>query len=286
MRTTITTLMENSLSHHTGLLCAHGLSFHVQTPTRTFLFDCGPGPAVLHNADSLNIDPARLDFVVGSHSHYDHGNGFRPIVSHSGVRRLVTGQGYFLPKYRVEGMRHTYLGVDFDKEYLNRNSIEHTVCADLLPVDEGCWLLGEFARTEPQETPPAYFMLRRDGAFVPDHFDDEICLALRLEDGLALLVGCSHPGILNIAKTAAERLGLPIRGIWGGVHLSAAEPARIEATLAGLKKLGVKRLGLSHCSGEAILELAARDPDMTVCRLGAGDGICLDGQSFAAVCAS
>lgn len=279
MKIHITTLMENTRSSHTGLCCEHGLSFHVRTPARTFLFDCGPGPGVLHNADQLAVDLDNLDFVACSHFHHDHGNGFRHVAARNGIRRLVTGRGFFEPKYRVEGMRHVFLGADFNADFLRRNGIEHVVCSDLMPVDEGCWLLGGFERSEKGETAPPYFMLGRGGDFAPDPFDDEICLALRFEDGLALVVGCSHPGIVNMARTAAARLQMPIRGIWGGVHLHEAGPERLARTLVEFKKLGVKYLGLSHCSGEAILELAAADPEMTVCRMRAGDGICVGAQA-------
>ncbi len=50
----ITTLMENTISENRGLLCEHGLSFHVRTPNLSFLFDCGATDGLVHNAGLLN----------------------------------------------------------------------------------------------------------------------------------------------------------------------------------------------------------------------------------------
>lgn len=276
MSVTITTLMENTISDHKSLLCEHGLSFHIQMPDCSFLFDCGAGGNLLHNAAKLNIPLDNLDFVVGSHAHYDHGGGFRPLVDRGAVKRLLTGEGYFNPKYSLSGIRHTFLGIDFDRDFLRANGIEHQVCGDLLEIADGCWLVGNFENTSEWESIPERFMIRKDGAFVPDRFAEEVALALRMEDGLALLVGCSHPGIINIARTVQKRLALPIRGVWGGTHLVEAGPERIAATLAELKKVGVRYMGLSHCSGDPALECIKSDPDLAGCRLRAGDGVILD----------
>lgn len=271
----ITTLMEDSLSEHESLVCEHGLSFHIQTPQSRFLFDCGASDRLLRNADKLNIDLSRLDFVVCSHSHYDHAGGLRALAEKSDFRRFITGDGFFAPKYGLSGVRHTYLGVDFDPSFLEGRGIAHEVCGDLLRLDDFCWLVGNFERTAPDETIPGKFVLREGDAFVPDRFAEEICLAIRFRDGVAVLLGCSHPGVLNILNTVRARLGLPIRGVWGGTHLLHAAPERVAATVTAMKALGVRYFGLSHCSGENMLACVERDPDADGCRLRAGDGLFL-----------
>ena len=89
----------------------------------------------------------------------------------------------------------------------------------------------------------------RGEAKEPDSFDDEICLLIKERDGLALVVGCSHQGILNITATVKARTGLPVRRIIGGIHLSNEGKERIDETLRELKRLDVQTLNLCHCSG-------------------------------------
>lgn len=276
MSIVVTTLIENNLSHHTGLECEHGLSFHVRTPSRSFLLDCGASPAFVRNAAKLNIDLSRLDFVAGSHSHYDHGGGFRALVASAGSPgRFIAGEGYFHPKYAVDGARHSFIGVDFDEAFLAERNIENVVCSAVLDVGDGCRLVGDFARTTPWERPGAHFRVLRDGEFQPDLFNEEICLTVPFADGVAILSGCAHPGIVNIAETVRSRLGLPVRAVWGGTHLMAADRERIALTVAALKALGVKRMGLSHCSGETARETIGADADIEVCDLRTGDGLVL-----------
>lgn len=275
MTVSVTTLVENAKPENKCLAYEHGLSFHVRTPQSTFLFDCGATDIVVGNAKHLNIDLEKVDFIVCSHAHYDHCGGFRHIVDKTGIARLYTGEGFFLPKYAVDGFRHTYLGLDFNAAFLAENSISHHQVGDMLQLDDYCWLLGNFARSEPAERIPERFKLLDNGAFVSDRFAEEICLAIRFRDGVAVLAGCSHPGIVNILGTVRARLGMPVRGVWGGTHLSQAEPERIEATVASLKHMGIRYFGLSHCSGDAVLERIKADRDMEGCHLRAGDGVFL-----------
>lgn len=147
-----------------------------------------------------------------------------------------------------------------------------------MQVNDNCWLIGEFQRNFPEETISPRFVVKRDGMVEPDAFADEICLALRMDDGLAVFVGCSHPGIVNMLETVRERLRLPIRGVWGGSHLVEAPERRLGTTLDKLKRMGVRHLGLTHCSGEAIQALVENDGDVSTCRLNTGDSIEIAGR--------
>lgn len=131
-------------------------------------------------------------------------------------------------------------------------------------------LIGGFARTHAFETIPPRFVRQTETGFVPDDFADEICLALDLGDRLAVLVGCSHPGILNMIEHVHNTLQKPVWGVFGGTHLAEAGGERIEATVAGLRGMGLELLGLSHCSGEAA-ECAVRTAGAAGCHLAVGN---------------
>lgn len=274
-RIAITTLIENAPSAHRALACEWGLSFHVRTKDRAFLFDCGATDSLLANARQLRIDVSRLDFIVLSHAHFDHCGGFRAVVETSSCNRVITGEGFFEPKFAREGMRHSYIGPDFDLVYLAEKGVTHETCPELIEIDDRIWLVGGVERTFAIEQIPARFVVERDDAFIHDTFADEIFMACRFEDGLALIVGCSHPGIVNMVRTAEKRLALPVRGIWGGTHLYGADDARLDVTLEELREMGVKYFGLTHCSGDALLQRLAAEEGIECCRLSTGDGIYL-----------
>ena len=270
---TVTALIENAPAEHNGLHNEHGLSFHVAVDGLNILFDCGASDKILHNARVLGIALKDIDLVVLSHSHYDHGGGFRSVAAESGVSRVVTGEGYFLPKYSREGIRHAFLGVDFDEAYLAASRIGHEVCGDLLQLGESCWAVGNFLREAGDENIPEKFVVRKDGAFLPDAFADEVCLAVRMGDGVAVLAGCAHPGILNILDTVEKRLRLPVRAVWGGTHLVNAGIGRVRKTLARLREMGVELVGMSHCSGDLAPRLVEEDGQLCGCPLRTGDAV-------------
>lgn len=277
---TVTILVENSSSDHRELLSEHGLSFHISVDSTTLLFDCGASDRAVKNAASLNIDLSTVNTVALSHSHYDHSGGFRAVTSIARPERLMTGPDFFLPKFSLSGMRHSFLGVNFSPDYLSGKGIKHDICRDVAQISENCWAFGGFERNEADEAVPSRFVVRKDGAFVPDTFADEICLALRMDDGLAVLVGCAHPGVIAMLETVSNRMNLPIRGVWGGIHLANANEARLKTTLDRMKKIGVRCVGFSHCSGDPVSELARRDGALTVCALHTGDGIDIPGGSL------
>ena len=86
-----------------------------------------------------------------------------------------------------------------------------------------------------------------------DDFSDEIAIAVRTGDGVVLIAGCSHPGIMNMADEAEKRVG-PLKAVVGGVHLVSETEERTERTISYLQSKGVSSLYLCHCSGRSAEE--------------------------------
>jgi 7,8-dihydropterin-6-yl-methyl-4-(beta-D-ribofuranosyl)aminobenzene 5'-phosphate synthase len=74
---TVTVLLENHLSPETNLKLktAPGLSLHIETDSSKILLDAGPDRKFAGNADVMGVDIARVDQMVVSHAHSDHGGG-------------------------------------------------------------------------------------------------------------------------------------------------------------------------------------------------------------------
>jgi 7,8-dihydropterin-6-yl-methyl-4-(beta-D-ribofuranosyl)aminobenzene 5'-phosphate synthase len=93
-------------------------------------------------------------------------------------------------------------------------------------------------------------------------------------EGLALILGCCHAGLINtIDHFQAKLPGKPIHTVIGGTHLDFAPAEQLRETIAILKGLGVKRMGLSHCTG---LRAGARLAQ----ELGDGVAFCTVGYSL------
>jgi len=273
----ITALMDNKATEHKTLIAEHGLSLYVHYNGRRILFDCGAGANPLRNAHSLGIDMKDLDAVVLSHSHYDHAAGFRDLVENDlGSGTVFTGPNFFEPKYAKNGIRYTNLSAGFDRDFLAQHGICHREVDGLEEIFPGVYLIGNFPRKIPFERIAERFVRRTGQGFIADDFGDEICIAFEIEGGLAVLVGCSHPGILNMMIHVRQVLNRPIRAVFGGTHLVEADSQRIETTVQRLQDMGLEVLGLSHCSGDAADCVISSKPQIQGCHLGVGDCIFFD----------
>ena len=273
----ITALMDDRGHGDGSLTPEHGLSLFVEYGGRRILFDCGATGSFLRNAEVLGADLRDLDAVVLSHSHYDHAGGFPALTGQGlGSRLLFTGPRFFEPKFSRDGDRFLDRSAGFGPELLEEKGICHREIAGTAEVFPGVYLFSGFPRIHDLETVPRRFVRRTADGFVPDDFSDEICMALAVGEGLVVLVGCSHPGILNMITHISREMKAPIRGVFGGTHLVEADEGRIGDTVLGLRAMGLELLGLSHCSGDAAEEAIRRDPTVRGCHLHVGDSIILD----------
>lgn len=94
-----------------------------------------------------------------------------------------------------------------------------------------------------------------------------------LGKGLVVFTGCSHSGVVNVARHALKLgHGAPLHSVVGGYHLADALPEVIEKTVDDLKVLEPHLLMPGHCTGwRAKYALAEKLPDQIVpCFVGSG----------------
>ena len=244
-------LAENQTSP--GLEGEHGLSLLVLAHGHRVLFDTGATGVLLRNAKSMGVahELAQIDAVVVSHGHYDHAGGLAAVLEH--VRRPIpvhVRPGFFAPRLSVRGDIPRAIGVPFEQPFLENLGARFVGEAQGREILPGFWLTGEIPMREEQEAGEVGLMLGavREHA-VADAFCDEHALAVDTERGLAVLVGCSHRGLVNsilAAKAAAH--GGQVAIVLGGAHLRSATPAQIDWTIQKTQALA-PHLALGHCTG-------------------------------------
>ena len=248
LQTKLRVLVEDR-NFNSALESEHGLSIFVDNGLK-FIFDCGHTGLAWKNAIKLGVDLTAINFVVISHSHYDHAGGFPKLLNYVTPQILYTGVDFWEEKFSRAASEFTYKGAGFTAKDLSRWNIKQKICHDILKLDDKIFLVGNFARHTEFENIPEKFV--RGNNKLPDNFSDEICMVIRENDGLNVIVGCSHVGIVNIVSTIAERFNEKIIRLIGGVHLLNADDERLDKTLTALKNFGVKDFKLCHCSGEKI----------------------------------
>ena len=252
MKSKVTVLVENTAPEESTLGAEHGLSMYIETPETKFIFDCGHTGLAWENAAKLGIELQSVETVILSHAHYDHAGGFPALLKYCQPKTVYTGPNFWQEKYSYdsESGEYLYKGCGFTTDDLAKWHVEQKVCMDSLLIDAYASIITGFDRQYAFEHIPEKFC--RGGQKEADPFDDEICLLLKEDDGLTMVVGCSHRGILNMVTAVKAKTGKPVRRIIGGIHLSKAGQERMEQTLQELRSLGVRELNLCHCSGAEV----------------------------------
>ncbi len=105
----------------------------------------------------------------------------------------------------------------------------------------------------------------------PDELLDDQALTLEVDEGLAVVLGCAHAGIVNTLDCVAESFpNRPIRMVLGGMHLVGALPSRIAHTIEVLRRYDIQRIGPAHCTdAQATRELCcALSQQCFLCNVG------------------
>lgn len=262
----ITTLIENMPDEAGQLSYEHGFSVFVEAEGKKILFDTGQTGAFVENAKQLGIALEKTDILILSHGHYDHTGGVPAFLEELGNGRKIpcyVGKEFFLEKYkRLEDGSFKYNGNPFPKELLALTGGKAELCRveqDVVWLGENIVLLKNFSRVTVYEEVNPKFFVKQGGEYVQDYFPDEIALGIITGQGLVLIVGCSHVGIVNMLEQVKQVLGIPVVVVLGGTHLVEAGEERLEKTAEALREHGVRRIAVSHCTGEAGMELLKRE---------------------------
>jgi len=260
----ITTLIENSrLEDRPDLVAEHGVSLHVQFDDTSLIFDTGASGAFADNAVRLGVDLGEVHLGAISHHHYDHGGGLERFFRENHHAPVYLGRTDLgVCHARVLGLLHRHIG--FDRRLLDDHPDR------FIPVEGTRELVpGVFALTHiptPHPVPPGnrVMYLKQGDTFVPDDFDHELLLVIRRDDGLVVITGCSHRGILNIVEAVVARFPAErIRALIGGFHLMGLpSPTTQGGSRADLEQLArdlgqhpIDRAYTGHCTGDEAYEV-------------------------------
>jgi len=259
MSVKLTTLIEDSPGDHESLVTEHGLSFFIETDDGNLIFDTGQSAAFLRNASFLQVYPMTADAVVLSHGHYDHSGGFFDLTEqwdYSRPLNLYVGEGFFRPKYSRRGEALRFVGNRFTRsELLSKNIKIHELTARKTEIIPNVFVVTSFDRSEPLETNNPRLVFYENGMVSIDDLKDEVSVVVRVRSGIVLVVGCSHPGIMDIVGSVKKLFGLPIRAIVGGTHLKEAQGERLRKAVDMLAAMENTIIGVSHCTGREAMEL-------------------------------
>lgn len=188
----ITSLLENT-TECADFETEHGLSLYIETKNHNILFDMGQTHLFADNAGKLGIDLAKVDIAVLSHGHYDHGGGLRTFLKLNSNAPIYMNSHAFEPHYNGN---EKYIGLDIT---LQGNERFH-FCDEETVIGKGLTLHSCNQYEREHDLGSFGLNMMQDDKFVPDDFRHEQYLLIE-EDGKRVLIsGCSHKGIMDIAR--------------------------------------------------------------------------------------
>jgi 7,8-dihydropterin-6-yl-methyl-4-(beta-D-ribofuranosyl)aminobenzene 5'-phosphate synthase len=246
----LTVLVQNTVNRR-QLRAEHGLAFHLQTERHTLLFDTGQSDLLCHNALRLCLPLDAVDSVALSHGHYDHTGGLLAVCKWAPGAAFYLHPAAWTTRFacppdepaRSVGMSET------SRQTLREAGAAVVETTGPTEIFEGIFVTGAIPRETEFEDVGGPFFLDRQGTR-PDPLTDDQALFFDTNEGLVVVLGCAHAGVVNtlrhIRQLAPDR---PIHTVLGGMHLLNASEERIEQTVVALRELDVQQLAPAHCTG-------------------------------------
>jgi 7,8-dihydropterin-6-yl-methyl-4-(beta-D-ribofuranosyl)aminobenzene 5'-phosphate synthase len=223
----------------------HGLSYMVEFDGKKLLFDTGQSNLFLKNAEAMNIDMTNIDTIILSHGHFDHGDGLQYL---SGVK-LICHPGCFVKRYRKAD--NSYIGLLNSKDEITEK-FDLVASSIPYPITQKIIFLGEIPRVTDFESKTTSFVL--EGG-IPDFVMDDSAIAMLLDEGIFVITGCGHAGIVNTLEHAKKVTGVnKLFGIMGGFHLKTINQ-QTQATINYIKENKITYVYPSHCTDHPALSL-------------------------------
>jgi 7,8-dihydropterin-6-yl-methyl-4-(beta-D-ribofuranosyl)aminobenzene 5'-phosphate synthase len=218
-----------------GLTKDWGLSLLIEGLDKRVLFDTGAKADIFaSNVKQMKLDLSTVDLLVLSHEHGDHTGGIPAFVT---MRRDIP---VLMPRWFTDAF----------KKRMDNAGLTPMLVGGPAKITEHLYSSGEFDFEIPEQA-----------------------LVLDTRDGLVVITGCSHPGIVDMLRTIKTAFKKNISMVIGGFHLLEKTDAEMSAIIGDLKALGVVKCGATHCTGDKQIGMIKEAFGANYVELGVGNAI-------------
>jgi 7,8-dihydropterin-6-yl-methyl-4-(beta-D-ribofuranosyl)aminobenzene 5'-phosphate synthase len=211
------TVIFNNIPFETHLITSWGFSCVIEGAEQTILFDTGSdGKILLGNMSLMDIDPKSIDTVFLSHIHADHTGGLEAFIKRNPNVTVCLPESF---------------PISFQQS-ITKYGARIRVVGNFTRLFDSVYSSGEMGELIKEQA-----------------------LILKTSNGLVIITGCAHPGVVNVVQQARKRCNDTVYLLMGGFHLGGMTSAQIQQIIHALKALGVKKVAPSHCAGERALSM-------------------------------
>jgi 7,8-dihydropterin-6-yl-methyl-4-(beta-D-ribofuranosyl)aminobenzene 5'-phosphate synthase len=282
-------LVDNTVQPGSPFWGEHGVAFLIEVEQGCLLFDTGASGTVLfHNMEAARVDPESISALAISHAHTDHTGGLPAFLERRPGLPIYAHTDLLRERFSQRGGQMRARGLSLGIEELRRVA-ELRLSDTSQEILPGIWTTGEITdRSEPEGRSANHFVRQGgdwaaslpstvegaaslpstvegaaslpstvEGAaslpstveWVPDPYRDDLSLVVEGSQGLVLVCGCCHAGLLNTLAHVRRTFGRHPVAVIGGTHLVNADEAHLGRLVEVLERLGPPALYLNHCTG-------------------------------------
>ncbi|KAM0428857.1 hypothetical protein ACHAPT_006657 [Fusarium lateritium] len=228
--------------------------------SHSLLFDTGPeGEIFERNAKRLRLDMGKVEVITLSHWHRDHSGGMTSAIKLVNEGKANGDKVTVIvppnrPEYRGNSGGQHILSLEPDptlEELENAGGkVENNTQPQTL-LDDMFLISSEIPRQTEYEVGIRGGIRYENGKWEKDELimDERFVMCKIKDKGLVVFTGCSHAGLINVARHAKELDNSPIHAIVGGYHLADATPEKMSKSIEDLKALKPTVLMPGHCTG-------------------------------------
>lgn len=261
-RVSVTVLVDN-MAGSGPVLGEWGLAFLVEIEQHQILLDTGGGRTLLGNARALKVNLRKTEAIVISHEHADHTGGLESALNACGSVDLFVHPAGFDTRYWTDGAGAAAHRLPLSRQQLSRRVRKLIETREPTAIRRGLMVTGQIPRVNDfEDTGVREYAFLDESLKTPDPILDDQAVFFLVPEGVVILLGCGHAGLINTMRYVSELVGeRRIYAVIGGTHLVSASRERIEKTVEALKQYGVQKVMLAHCTGvQAYAELAGALP--------------------------
>ncbi len=244
----VTTIVDNGVQSG-GLLAEWGFSLFIETDQLNILFDCGSTRLpFFNNLKHLGLDLSTIDKIFISHGHNDHTGNLDAIIKSMPIKpEIIKGDGGWHPRFYEK----SWAGITHNKEYIKSLGAKFLETEETTKLSRDIISIGNIPMKCDFESIDDNLFAKKKNKLFQDTFEDEQALIIKTDKGIVVFTGCAHRGPVNIIKHAKVCTDTDmVYAVIGGSHLMNANAEKIDKTVKAFKELGIKRVALSHCTGD------------------------------------
>ena len=218
-----------------GMTADWGYSILIEGLDKVVLFDTGTLPDIFDaNFKRMGLDATGIDAILLSHEHTDHTGGITAFV------KMKTGIPVIMP--------HGF-GEAFTKRMVDL-ALKPLMVREPARICDNLYTSGVF------NYPLA-----------------EQALVLDTKEGLVVMTGCSHPGIVDMLKDIKSSFNKNIYMVFGGFHLMNKSDDEMDKIIREIQALGTVKCGATHCTGDRQIKMFRDSFGTDFVELGVGNTI-------------